>query len=309
MTFEKIAPFLKDPLILIGFFLFMAFLFIRTLVTKGTIPVLRQNQGFSILKLILLYGFILGLVLIGLGFRLKYKEMSKAEQRNLVSLLVMELDGNIQIISELKKNTESFLLQQIELSKAIRTEGIKILPIMFPEANLNLASNINTNELAQQAFLNLIESRLAENKTELTKLEHFAKAITKTIKTVNSTNESLRDKERIRYKVIDIVWTSNLEIYKKVNVIDVTLFQRGYAQMNNIRNDYDVIAGSIINFSDQLNDYFKDDNELTWENLAIVLSTERLSYSLIVEYSKNIVNTLTDLNELKDKLKQNAEQI
>jgi hypothetical protein len=309
MNFEKIAPFLKDPLILIGFFLFIAFLFIRTLVTKGTIPVLRQNQGFSILKLILLYGFIFGLLLIGLGFGLKYKEMSKAEQKNLVSLLVTELDGNIQIISELKKNTESFLSQQIELSKAIRTDGIKILPVMFPEANLNLDSNVNTNELAQQAFLELIDKKLAENKTEITKLEQFAKALTKTIRTVKSTNESLRDKERTRYKVIDVVWTSNLETYKKINVIDITLFQRGYTQMNNIRNDYDVIAGSTISFSDQLSDYFKDDNELTWENLATVLSIERQSYSLIVDYSKNLVNTLTDLNDIKDKLKINAELI
>ena len=111
MNFEKIAPFLEDPLILIGFFLFVAFLFLRTLVTKGIIPTLKKDQGYNILRLILLYGFIIGLVLTGLGFGLKYKEISKAEQKNLVVLLQNELDNNIQVISELKKNTESYLSQ------------------------------------------------------------------------------------------------------------------------------------------------------------------------------------------------------
>lgn len=309
MNFEKIAPFLKDPLILIGFFLFVAFLFIRALVTRGTIPVLKQSQGFSILKLILLYGFIFGLLLIGLGFGLKYKELSKAEQKNIVSLLVTELDGNIGVISELKKNTESFLSQQITLSQSIRIEGIKILPVMFPEVNLDLDSNINTTTLAQEAFLNLIDQKLAENTTEIVKLDEFSKSLTRTIRTVKLTNENLRDKEGTRYKMVNQIWNSNIEAYKKMNIIDVTLFQRAYSQMNNIRNDYEIIASSTINFSDQLNDYFKEDNELTWQKLATVLSSERQSYSLIVKYSENLVNTLTDLNEIRNKLKKDAELI
>lgn len=301
--FEKIAPYLQDSLVLIGFFLFVSFLFLRTLVNNGIIPTLRQSQGFSILRQILLYGFIIGLVLIGLGFGLKYQELSKAEQKNLVSLLVNELDNNIQVISELKKNTETFLSEQIEISKALRTEGIKILPVMFPQVNLNLDSNVNSNTLAQEAFLKLIEKKLPENKLEMQKLDAFAKALTKTLITVKQTNENLWDKDRTRYKIENQIWTSNLETYKKVNIIDVSLFQKAYTQQNNIRNDYDIIAKSTISYSDNVTDYFKDDNELTWANLATVLSIERQSYSLMVEYSKNLVNTITDLNDIKTKLK------
>ncbi len=89
-------------------------------------------------KNILLYGFIIGLALIGLGFGLKYKELSKGEQKNIVSMLSKELDGNISVIGELKQNTKTFLNQQLTISQSLRTKGIKILPVMFPEENLTL---------------------------------------------------------------------------------------------------------------------------------------------------------------------------
>ncbi len=307
MNFEKIAPFLKDPLILIGFFLFIGFIFIRTLVTTRTIPVLQQGQGYSILKIILLYGFIFGLLLVALGFGLKYKEMSEREQKNMVSLLITELDSNIRVISELKKNTESFLSQQIDLSKAIRTTGIVILPVMFPKVNLELDSNINTSTLAQGAFSELVKKRLANDQVAVKKLGEFSKALTKTLKSTTSIRGNLRDENRTRYKIATQIWDNNINVYRKLNIIDITLFQKAYAQMNNIRNDYDIIAGSSIDFADNLNEYFKENNELTWEKLASVLSSERQSYSLIVEYSENLVNTLTDLTQIKDELKHDVE--
>jgi len=303
--FAKIAPYLKDPLILIGFFLFVSFLFLRSLVTKGIIPTLARGQGFKILKIILLYGFIIGLCLIGLGFGLKYKELSKGEQKNIVGMLSKELDGNISVIGELKRNTETFLNQQIMLSQLLRTKGIKILPVMFPQENLNLDKSVNTNDLARQAFLNLIRTGLATNRTEGQKLDEFSKALLKTINSVKNTNESLRDSIRKRYKFTSEVWQSNLLAYKKVNIIDITLFQKAYVQQDNIRNDYEIVAKATINFENSLLEYFKTDNELTWDKLAYVLSLERNSYELIVEYSKNLVNTMTDLNDMKTNLNKN----
>lgn len=309
MEFEKIAPFLKDPLVLIGFFLFVSFLFLRSLVTRGIIPTLKQNQGYGILRLILLYGFIIGLVLLGLGFGLKYKEISEDEQRKLVMLLQNELETNIKVIGELKRNTETFLSEQLETSKALRTEGIRILPIMFPQINLNLDSIVNTNQLAQQAFLTLIARKLPQNKVEMEKLNAFTKALTKTLITVRQTNLNLSDADRTRYRIVDEVWKANLETYKKIKIVDVGLFQRALAQEVNIRNDYEVISRATIDYADQIVNYFKEDNELTWESLATVLSIERHSYSLIVDYSTNLVNTLTDLIAISNELKKNLSEI
>jgi hypothetical protein len=51
--FPAVAPYLKDPLVLIGFFLFLAFLFTRYLLRQKIIPALPPGPGFRILKTIL----------------------------------------------------------------------------------------------------------------------------------------------------------------------------------------------------------------------------------------------------------------
>lgn len=86
-NFSAVAPYLRDPLVLIGFFLFLGFLFTRYLVQRGVIPALSPSLGFRILKTILLYGFVIGLTLIVLGFLFKYKELQATEAHATAALL------------------------------------------------------------------------------------------------------------------------------------------------------------------------------------------------------------------------------
>lgn len=90
--FEKIAPYLKEPLILIGFFLLLAFSFSRYLVKQRVIPPLPKALGYRILRSILLYGFIIGLLLIILGFALKRQELTN-QQRTLERIELMLRDA------------------------------------------------------------------------------------------------------------------------------------------------------------------------------------------------------------------------
>jgi len=94
-SFEKIAPFLSDPLILIGFFVFLAFLIARLIIRSGLIPVLGSGEGFTILRIILRYGFILGLVIIVLGFLIKYRELSGKDKPTTVGTLVLNNQGGV----------------------------------------------------------------------------------------------------------------------------------------------------------------------------------------------------------------------
>jgi hypothetical protein len=307
--FNGIAPYLKDPLVLIGFFLFLGFLFLRLLIRKGIIPSLNQDQGLKVLRWILLYGFIIGLVLIFLGFGLKYRELSETEQKSLVEQLSQEMDTNLSVIGELKKNTESFLNQQINISRIVRTPRIKILSIMFPEANLDLNQTVNDNELARDAYLELIKKGLPNNREEMSRLNQAAVAISKTLLAVRSTNQNLRDSSRTRYLIQNEVWKANLPIYKKVNIINITTFQKVYKQFSNIRNDYEIIAKANIDFENAMFKFLKPDNDATWQELANVLTAERNSYDLMVVYSKNIVDAITDVNAIKKKLDADIEKL
>jgi hypothetical protein len=100
IDFTKIAPYLKDPLVLIGFFLFLAFIFARYILKKGIIPPLPATLGYKILKIILLYGFLLGILLILLGFGLRYRQEGRLgfnERRRLefVDLSSLTLDCSL----------------------------------------------------------------------------------------------------------------------------------------------------------------------------------------------------------------------
>jgi len=93
MDFSKMAPYLKDPLILIGFFLFLSFSFARFIIKRGIVPQLPRTLGYKILKSILLYGFIIGLLIVLLGFALKYKELSKEEQKVIGGIVQEKLES------------------------------------------------------------------------------------------------------------------------------------------------------------------------------------------------------------------------
>lgn len=86
-SFSKIAPYLSDPFILVGFFVFVVFLLARVLLKSGVIPPVSKMMGGQIIKQILHYGFLFGLVLLCLAFFYKYSElelthMTVAESRN-----------------------------------------------------------------------------------------------------------------------------------------------------------------------------------------------------------------------------------
>src|SRR6516164_3019971 len=71
-AFGKIAQYLANPLVLIGFVLFLAFGIHRALISSGIIPPLDQAGGSVVVRLILRYGFLLAVLLIVLGFGYAY---------------------------------------------------------------------------------------------------------------------------------------------------------------------------------------------------------------------------------------------
>jgi hypothetical protein len=79
LAFKEIAPYLTHPLVLVGFVLLLFFGLHRTLLKAGIIPPLSQRSGSTVVQLLLRYGFILALVVIVLGFGLRYVEIRSAE--------------------------------------------------------------------------------------------------------------------------------------------------------------------------------------------------------------------------------------
>jgi hypothetical protein len=53
--FARVAPYLSDPLVLVGFALLLLFLLFRSLIGSGLIPVLEQEAGGRVVESILDY--------------------------------------------------------------------------------------------------------------------------------------------------------------------------------------------------------------------------------------------------------------
>ena len=303
LDFDKIAPYLKDPMVLIGFFIFIVFLLIRIIIKQNIIPTLTRRDGFSFLKLLLLYGFVFGIALMILGFGLKYREISKKEQKAIVAQLTSELDENLKTLNELKLNTENFLKINLNLSKVIRTNDIKLLGLMFSEKNVDLDSEVNTIQLANNSFNYIIENKIYLDKLEMNKLDAAGKSIRATIQTTIPTLISLADTAQTRYQINKTIWNSNLSSYKKIDIIDITEFQNIYSEMQLIRNDYSVIAKNSINFYKSVSDFFNPKEQINKERLASALSSERQTYKLIHDYSLNLHKTIEEIISLSPKVK------
>jgi hypothetical protein len=75
-SFEKIAPFLTNPLVLVGFVIFLFFGLFRVLLKANIVPPVAQTTGGQIIKRFFAYSFIIAIVAIILGFSI---ELESAE--------------------------------------------------------------------------------------------------------------------------------------------------------------------------------------------------------------------------------------
>lgn len=339
MQFEKIAPYLKDPLVLIGFFLFLAFLFCRYIIKHGIIPTLPPTLGFRILRTILLYGFILGLLLSALGFALKYREIQAdaharaveaaekrrkddediadrrkqeqlaqqrdaEEQQAQVARLDVELNRNLAVADQLRKNTIVMLGEFRTLSQVVRTPGIRILPILFPAKNLDMAiPDSQTTNFADDAMDNLRDSGLLSDQLEMQKVTAAANAVAQTVQATLSTVQSLQDANRQRYVFSDSVWKTERPNIEKVVVTDLTPYQTSYGNLELLRANYDVLTQHFVEYLIDLRTFFDPTKHLiTRDGLRQILAKERYAYSLLITYSKGLADQMGQLKSLSQKL-------
>ncbi|WP_424973213.1 hypothetical protein [Dinoroseobacter sp. S76] len=287
MEFEKIAPYLQDPMILTGFGLFLFFGFGRALLKAGILPTLTQAAGYRILSRFLLYGFVLALAVIALGFGLKYRELSRAEQERAVQLLIHELAANLEKVQELDKNIDTITGATETISQILRHPGIKIMSGIFPADNLDPSADLPASLDYSRSALELVADRgLLDDELETQKFNEAAQAITGTIHRTKLAITSLADPNQERYPIATSVWDNHLPILRKVEIISVGDLRAAYNEMQLLRNQYDVSVGYSIGYVEAVDDFFSgEDRVINAQRLASVLAAERIFILTIAEFS------------------------
>ena len=80
--FSSIAPYLNNPLnnplVLVGFALMLVFGVQKQLLRAGVLPQLKQREAGIVVRLVLRYGFWLGVLVVILGIGLQYLRTAPA---------------------------------------------------------------------------------------------------------------------------------------------------------------------------------------------------------------------------------------
>lgn len=113
-TFKEIAPYLTQPLVLVGFALMLSFGFYRRLIDRGIIPPLPKREASGFAHTLLRHSFITGFATILLGFSLTFYQQSstnkeKEREREIEDASVLELE---EILKKRAAKVEEWFLEQ-----------------------------------------------------------------------------------------------------------------------------------------------------------------------------------------------------
>ncbi len=300
MNFLKIAPYLADPLVLIGFFLFIAFSFSRLLLKSGIIPPVGAGRGAGILRLLLHYGFIIGILIIILGFGLKYRELSKKEQINAVGIMRSELLHNLHVVDELKKNTETLSNASDTVMHILRDERFPIASGLFPKSNVDTDKEQDP-DLYNKRFDWLQSSGLLEKSDELAKHNKQAAAIVRSINRTESTIRSLGDRDGNRYVIHRQAFDSNLPIMRKIQIADVQDIAELYSKSEETRQEYFRVSDSVIEYLVSVR-IFCETSPPDRAELGAALASERLTARLLEDSANSLITLSKQTAEIAQRL-------
>lgn len=297
LDFEKAAPYLSDPLILIGFFLFLFFSFCRYLLKRGIIPPLGKTHGYRTLRLILLYGFLFGLSIIGLGFGLKYRSLAEAEQHRAVAVLESELEANSALVSQLVANLEKLVSAHEVIARSLRDTRFPILATLFPEQNLRRElSDPTPRDVAESALEQLAQTGIANDKQALAKADAVGRSIVAMIDRTMPTMESLSDKSRYRYVLRRTAYEGNADVLRRIEYVDMTKLPAMYAELEKVRANYEVVVANVVAYLSAVRDFFQR-AEIDQRSLTDVLTAERLATSMLISYTPELVRAAESLQQ------------
>lgn len=302
LSFEKIAPYLGDPLVLVGFALLLFFGLARALLKGRLLTPINGAKSYRVLQTILLYGFVLGILVVALGFGLKYRELSVAEQRNAVALLKGEFNANVNAVESMRRNTVTLLTVVQQTAHAVRQRDIVALSTLFPARNVAGGSQPHPRELALDALSELLDKKLDKDRVQMQRADAAAKVIRGTIERTRSTVISLSDSEHQRYVVRDDAWQANASILSKVMLGGIPEFQDSYAAMRRLRSDYDVVCASVVAYLDALYALFDVKVGVDVNTLTAALSQERQSVSLVTAYGTSLTDAMARIQKIQASL-------
>lgn len=289
-SFAGIAEYLQDPLVLIGFVLFLAFLFARQLLERGIIPPLGQTAGASILRAVLQYGFILALLVIILGFALRYRQLQEdaermsERQRAAADLIHGELCADRGVMRELAANVATLRNAVRTVSNVLRDERFVVTHTLFGDASLRIDSDPASAAVALTRMEALEASAVLDHAAQLNRHQQFCGAVTGTLGRTRTSVASLSDAEGTRYRIARSSWDANQASFSSLANVDAARTADLYERMATARRNYTRLSEQAREFLDAVAAFCAAPRP-TRELVSAALASEQLNIESMEEFS------------------------
>jgi hypothetical protein len=207
-------------------------------------------------------------------------------------------------VSELGKNTETLTRLGQGLATILRDQRIKILSGLFAPQNIDttidegLLTNLYVEKIEWFA-----DSKIWDDFNERRRAEEACAAIIRFVERTRSAVESLGDTQGQRYKIESRTYDANLDILRKIAVVDVSQLANLYHRMNDARVLYNRIVAGSLEYMSAVRQFcaaLPPDRS----TLGSALALERLTFRMLPSYRQKIDDLLTVIKREIEQLQQ-----
>ena len=301
-AFAGIAQYLQDPLVLIGFVLFLAFLFARQLLERGIIPPLGQTAGASVLRAVLQYGFVLALLVIVLGFALRYRQLqAEAErlserQHAAADLIHGELCANRGVMRELTANVDTLRNAVRTVSGVLRDERFVVTHTLFGDAPLRIDGDPASATVALTRMETLASNAVLGDAEQVTRHQQLCGAVTGTLGRTRTSIASLSDRDGTRYRIARSSWDANQATLTSLASVDTARTADLYERMTTARRNYTRLSEQAHEFLDAVAAFCAAPIP-TRDLVASVLAAEQLNLESMEEFSTSVQRLVQEVSD------------
>jgi len=294
--FSSVMPYFTDPLIWFGIILLLLFLLIKYLVNHDIITQLPPWSETGLAKRTLKHGFLLGILVIFLGFGFKNHELNKEKQKLALNLFQTEINNNLKTIEQLSKNTQQLLESHQFVSDTLRATDSEIMRLLFSDTHESSNKVNQLNKQVEAAFKSLQESNLLKNKTAMNAFNATKNQINGTIYPVNESLKSMQVSMDEKHVIQTQIWQNHKDIIVQFDNFNSETFEHNLEAMHLLMNQYSQALKDS-------GDYFREVSKFIERNTFIgngavfrVLSKEKQSFLLLSSLNTDMKAALLKLN-------------
>jgi hypothetical protein len=146
-------------------------------------------------------------------------------------------------------------------------------------------------------------SHIWDDESERKRTQEACAAIVRFVDRTKSTVESLSDVAGVRYRIASEAYDANLDVIRKISIVDMTRLADLYYLMRDVRVMYNrIVAGSLEYMTAIKN--FCSSLPPDASSLSAALALERLTFRLLPEYADKIAGLVSSIEAQADMLKQ-----